>query len=473
MKTIFYELNEVPRKLFDFYAAGQPRSNLATLKRYGNLYLTIAADIGHLSPWVTWPSLHRGVNNSQHGISTLGQDLTLINEEFPPVWQLLSSRGVSVGMFGSLQSYPLPKDLENYKFYVPDTFAAGPECFPEKLSEFQKFNLSMVRMNGRNVSSGIAITDAIRFLQHSPFLGLRGKTYLDLGKQLIQEQINKDRLTRRRTSQIQIAFDFFFKQLLENRPDMSFFFTNHVASSMHRYWPTIFPKDYSQGKFEAGWMEQWSKEIPFTIRVADNQIGRLMNFVDDNHNYRLVILSSMGQAAVEKTEVVYREAIIADVSRLMTYLGFSRDEWEPRLGMAPVVAIQLREGANSAKMERLNDIKLSGTNINCVPIGRKGFRLQTRCINVKNIEAVDSKTGPVDPASLGVVNIDLQDAAGSYAYHIPQGILIEYSRAHRGAIGDQNWREISALDVAPSLLRNFGITPPGTMSGEQRLFGGS
>ena len=47
---------------------------------------------------------------------------------------------------------------------MPDTFAAGEECFPDdNLSAFQKFNLSMVKANGRNVSKGIAVKDGLTF----------------------------------------------------------------------------------------------------------------------------------------------------------------------------------------------------------------------------------------------------------------------------------------------------------------------
>ena len=63
--------------------------------------------------------------------------MTKVNKEFPNVYDFLAKEGFKVGIFGSLQSYPLPKDLENYKFYIPDTFAAGDECFPSELSYFQ------------------------------------------------------------------------------------------------------------------------------------------------------------------------------------------------------------------------------------------------------------------------------------------------------------------------------------------------
>ena len=126
---VIYELNEIPRRLFDFYAEAYPKSAFAFLRSQSRLFETHAADVGSLSPWITWPTMHRGVPNVEHEISDLGQELASINAEFPSVYQKLSESGVRVGVFGCLQSYPLPKNVQDYEFYVPDTFAAGDECW--------------------------------------------------------------------------------------------------------------------------------------------------------------------------------------------------------------------------------------------------------------------------------------------------------------------------------------------------------
>ena len=301
MNMIVYELNEVPKKLFDFYAKSHPNSAFAKLRARCELFQTFTADVGNLSPWITWPTMHRGVSNIDHEISDLGQDLTNVNEEYPNLYNILAKQGVKVGVFGSLQSYPLPDSLDNFEFYVPDTFAAGDECFPAELTAFQAFNLSMVRANGKNVQSGIAVKDALRFIKKSISLGLSANTFFKLSNQVFNERINRDRLVRRRTSQVEIAFDLYMTQLNKTRPDISFFFTNHVASSMHRYWPTVFPEDYEHGKFDEKWRNGWSQEIPHAVKVANYQLEKLLNFVTIN-NSELIVCSSMGQGAVTDVE---------------------------------------------------------------------------------------------------------------------------------------------------------------------------
>ena len=67
MSVVVYELNEVPRKLFDFYADAFPSSAFAQLRQRSNLFESLTVDVGHLSPWITWPTMHRGVSNVDHG----------------------------------------------------------------------------------------------------------------------------------------------------------------------------------------------------------------------------------------------------------------------------------------------------------------------------------------------------------------------------------------------------------------------
>ena len=466
---IVYELNEVPKKIFDFYADAFPQSSFAFLRNSSSLFETFTADIGHLSPWVTWPTMHRGVSNKDHSISDLGQDLKQINAEFPPIYNILANKGVKVGVFGSLQSYPMPHNLDNFEFYVPDTFAAGSECYPENLSAFQEFNLSMVKSNGRNVNKNIALRDASGFLRNSRKMGLEFSTYGNLLFQLFSEKINQDRLVRRRSSQAEIAFDIFFKQLRTYSPDISFFFTNHVASSMHRYWPSIFPEDYPEGKFDHAWCEKWRNEIPHAIKVANNQLMRLITYCKKTST-EMVVCSSMGQHAVQNVEPIYKQVLIGNVSKLLSYLGFSPNEWEPRLAMAPRVVVKPKCADFLERLQVLNKISINDTKISFFVTSTLDVRLDIELINQDTL-TIMHENNVVDPTTLGLENTDLQDAAGSYAYHIPQGILLHYDPGKKLIHeANKNWSQVSVLSFAPSLVSKFGVDPIGYMDQHESLF---
>ena len=94
---------------------------------------------------------------------------------------------------------------------------------------------------------------ALAVLAKAPELGFKLSTAADLGRQLIAEKIHPWQKVRRRTYQSVLAFDIFMNYLDRTRPDMATFFTNHVASSMHRYWAALFPGDYEQCEFTTEW----------------------------------------------------------------------------------------------------------------------------------------------------------------------------------------------------------------------------
>lgn len=468
-KKIFYELNEVPKRIFDFYALAFPDSAFARLRTRSMLFETITADLGELSPWITWPTLHRGVSNVYHEISDLGQDLRYVNLEFPNLYEILAKSNLKVGVFGSLQSYPLPKDLDNYAFYVPDTFAAGSECYPESLEAFQAFNLSMVKTNGRNVSSGIAVRQAKEFLRKASGLGLTLGTAGRLTHQVISERLNMDRVVRRRSSQAEIAFDLYFSQLNSTKPDVSFFFTNHVASSMHRYWPTIFPKDYESGRFDESWLRRWKYEIPYALTVADRQLNKLLNFCDRN-DFELIVLSSMGQNAVENSVPVKTQALISNISRLLGFFGITKEEWEPRLAMAPQVVVKPKSDSLVGKLSALSELSVNGSNIKYRVTSTGDIRFELKLVNLNELN-IDFRGKRINPVSVGLELVHLQDASGANAYHIPEGIFLRYDpKSDTLNTGNSSWRQISVLDVAPSILKDFMVGVPGYMSGETGLF---
>ena len=465
---LFYELNEVPIKLFEFYAKSFPNSSFAYLLNRSNLYETHAADIGDLSPWISWPTLHRGVSNIDHGISDLGQDLSRIDNTFPPIWQILANAGIKVGMFGSLQSYPLPIDAESYAFYIPDTFAASPDTYPASLNSFQSFNLSMTQANGRNVVSKVPKKEAMRFVLNAPFMGLTATTTLNLLYQLGAEKFDRARIVRRRSSQAEIAFDLYFALLKKTNPNISFFFTNHLASSMHRYWPTIFPEDYHKNSFDEEWIRTWQNEIPHSVKIANAHLKRLISYANSTKT-RLVVASSMGQGAVDGAELINNQVLIHDISKLLSFCGINKNDWEPRLAMAPRVVVRPKSQDFFTQLEKLQNISVCGSKINVEIHSTGDVRFDIFLFNVNTLEAY-YKSQKLDPNQLGIRRVDLQDASGSNAYHIPEGLLIDYNPTSRGSLPNLIWEKLSVLEVAPSLLRYFGIPSRAYMQTDCGLF---
>ena len=73
-KLILLEINEVPHKVYKHFIQHHPETELAKLIKSSVVYTTKSTDQGELHPWSTWPTLHRGIDNTVHGINDIGQD---------------------------------------------------------------------------------------------------------------------------------------------------------------------------------------------------------------------------------------------------------------------------------------------------------------------------------------------------------------------------------------------------------------
>jgi hypothetical protein len=467
-KIILFELNEVPWRVIDDYVDDHPQSCLARLLPTMQAFRTYAEDTA-LSPWITWPTLHRGVSDEQHTVSDFGQDLAEINAAYPSLWEILVRHGVSTGVCGSLHSYPPPPDAGAYAFFIPDVFAAGSECFPASIEPFQAFNLAMSRDSARNVSGAVPWGKAARALAGAPGLGLTARTLLDVGRQLADERRRRWVRVRRRTYQVVLAFDIFMKQLRATQPAFSTFFTNHVASTMHRYWAARYPGDYAQFAYEPDWVDTYRHEIAWTMSKFDAMLARLAGFVEQHPGYALWIATSMGQAATEAS-AVQTQVYLTDVARFMTRLGFSAADYETRPAMLPrvIVAVQPQR---AAELE---------AKLHTIQIGERGplpwkrldaavFRIHPGALqNVRDDFCILGEQR-VAFAELGFTNVPIEDSAGQSAYHVPQGALMIHAPAR--AMAARTRSEISTLDVAPMILANYGIAAPSYMRGAAPLTG--
>lgn len=451
-KVLLVELNEVPFRVIDDYCRKQPRSALATLLARCQQLETHAEDRGHLSPWVTWPSVHRGVDNQAHGIGELGQDLSHVDREYPSIWEIAKRQGKRVGVFGSLHSAASEQstDLSRYSFFVGDSFATDDRCFPESLRIFQTFNLAMVHASAKNVSSEMALGPALRMLAQTPKLGLTCETLLRIGRQLLDELVHAERRTRRRSFQMVLSFDVFFEQLQRTQPDFVTFFTNHVASAMHRYWAACYPGDYQEVGFSGEWITTYRSEIDFAMQIFDHSLRRLVAWVDDHPEYELWIASSMGQAATS-AQPVRTLLKLHDPRAFFAKVGLADGDWEIRPAMFPQV------------------------NVVVAPDKRASFRTNLAALRIEDAPlpftehdgmfsiVLGHPNLPDDArlSELGLSNMLIQDETAATAYHVPQGSLLVYRPGHPA--NGRPRRTVSTLELAPAILERLSCDVPGYM----------
>ncbi len=413
-------------------------------------------NLGHLSPWGTWPTLHRGVTNDKHFISDFNQDMTDVDKEYPPIWKILAKNNVSVGMCGSIHSYPIPEENKgNYSFYVPDVFSSTPECIPERIELFQDINLKLSRKSARNVDNSIPVKDGLRLLSKINTIGLKPNTLMAIGSQLIQERIKPERTTRRRTYQSVLSFDVFFKLLKKERPDFVTYFTNHVASSQHRYWAALFPKEYEDLKFDQEWINTYSNEILFTMGETDKMLRKLGNFVDKNPEFKIMITSSMGQHAVE-SEPLETQLYITNHDKFMKMMGVEASEYEKLPAMLPQSNYQIKGGKSEVFKTNIDDFRLNGSSISYRDMGNGRFSVDFGMQNLKEVKiAIKDKVFSIEDS--GLENVEIEDKSNATAYHIPEGHLFIYHPSFTDS--EQVNTQVPTCEIVPTILNNFGIKP--------------
>lgn len=457
-RVILFEMNEAPERVLDHWVALHPASALAHATARGRSFRSIAEDKGHLSPWVTWPSLHRGVANDRHFITDFGQNLDHADAEFAPVWKLAAAAGARVGVCNSLHSYPLPADHANIDFHIPDPFASGPETLPASLSAFQAINLAMSRESGRNVSGALPRSAAFKLLASVPNLGIRPATIADIFGQLAQERRHRWKLVRRRTYQSVLTFDIFMRQLARSRPQLATYFTNHVASAMHRYWGAAWPEDYDGSRFDGDWSRTYGGEIAFTMQKLDDMVGRLLAFIDRHPDYQLILASSMGQEAVESS-LCETQLYLVDAPRFLALLGLPDDAWQMRPAMLPQFNLQITGDCRDFEA-RLASVRIGDAPLAWHGDGAGFYRLDFGQPNTPDDLAIAIGDAVVDPATAGLRRVEITDRSGTTAYHIAAGTVIALGA---GTAPSRGRREISTLDIAPHILARLGVAPPAYM----------
>ena len=140
-KLILAEINEITWDLIDPWIAKGKLPNFAFIKKRGLWGAPMSVDLPpQLDPWITWTTVYTGRPQSEHNVFFLQQPPESIHAK--RIWEVLSERGVKVGVYGSLCSWP-PQPVDG--FYIPDTFSPDARTNPPSLEAIQRLNLKYTR----------------------------------------------------------------------------------------------------------------------------------------------------------------------------------------------------------------------------------------------------------------------------------------------------------------------------------------
>jgi hypothetical protein len=238
-RIVFIEFNELcPHLLAKWIAAGL----LPNFKRFhdASQVLTGGADVEDerfLEPWIQWYSLHTGLSYEQHGVFHLTDGPKAGHTD---IWHALLDGGVSVGNCGGMNA---PAFAATGSFYLPDPWCTTEKPHPEELAAYQGVVVTKVQENS---STGTSIgrpeyADIAKFLIRN---GLRSRTVLAIGRQLLSEMRRGNTRWKRTVLLDKLQLDVFLKYWERMKPDFASFFLNSTAHLQHAYFHLLEPENF-------------------------------------------------------------------------------------------------------------------------------------------------------------------------------------------------------------------------------------
>lgn len=456
---LLYELNEVPRKLLEKYIHLKPKSTLAAIFNNSELLDTYTNDIGELHPWTTWPTIHRGVNNNLHNIQFLNQELK-VNKQYPPIWDILQKNEITVGVYGSLQSYP-PIQSKFIKFFLPDTFSPDEKAYPKELEEFQKFNLLICKDN-KAISNPIKANLYLDFLKliYSKTISLN--SCFRTAKHLSSEIYSSKYKSRRSLLQPVLNFDLFLKYLIKYRPMFSTYFTNHVAGMMHRYWIYLFESQNDNKGINKNMFHRNS--LIKSMDIFDNQLKILLKISKDL-NYNIIVTSSMGQKSREKISFS-NDIILSNLKKFCKSLGLDPNQYVEFPAMQPDVCIKCsNKKALSSLRSSIKRIKdLNNKNIILERYDPIDLNLNISILMTENLYKfkkidISGNLIPLEKSGFKIINRD-----PGTAYHCPEGTLFTVGEERLNLLFKNEMNPyIDTTKITPLILDYFDVPIPSYM----------
>jgi Type I phosphodiesterase / nucleotide pyrophosphatase len=456
-KVLLVEVNEVTWNLIDPLIEQGKLPTFARLKGEGAWAAPMSVDLPpQLDPWITWTTLYTGRPQSDHNVFFLQQPPETIRAK--RIWEICDEAGLSVGVYGSLCSWP-PQNVKG--FYVPDTFAPDAKTHPESLEPIQKLNLTYTR-SVRLPSDQDGLLFKAKLGAKLLKLGLSAGTMTRIARQLARERRQPQTRWQRVALQPIVNFDFFNNLYRRHRPEFASFHTNHVAHYMHTYWkamqPDIFPQETSEEE-----RRSYSGAIEHGYKTADELLKRMMGLLDSNTV--MVVASSMGQKPfITPLKKGKRVGQLRSLERLVDILGA-----EGRVRALPTMSDQFNLYADTPATREFVLSNLKAVYIDSPE--RPMFNIDTvensLTVTLKHYDETSEESRCVFPHREKENSFRFEDLVYGTGMvksgcHDPKGMMMLYGPGVRrgGRIND-----CTNLDIAPTLLTILGLPVPEEMKG--------
>ncbi|MFW2380111.1 MAG: hypothetical protein ACN4GZ_00020, partial [Acidimicrobiales bacterium] len=228
--------------------------------------------------------------------------------------------------------------------------------------------------------------------------------------------------------------------------------SNHLASSLHRYWYTIFPEDWDSEIYSNEWVERFADEIPYALRSFDLWLGRLMAWVEETER-TLLLISSMGQTGGAPVHTEETSTLtLVDPKRFACALGL---EGNFSIGNAMVPQMTFC-------FESADDAGKASMRLREAEIDRMQLHVDRHQNAITVTYAVYSPTTPDASkieingtmhhlADVGLNSIEVSEHRA--AVHHPHGSVVVYNSPTASVPS----KPFNYMGIAPAILESLGV----------------
>jgi hypothetical protein len=460
-KLLLLEFNEITWSIIDPMIARGRLPNLARLRREGAWGSPEALERHpHLDPWITWVTVHTGVDRTVHGASVLEQDSQTIKAKRS--WDYVVEAGKSVGVFGSISAYP-PRPVPG--FMVPGPFAPGSETYPEYLRPVQDLNRRYTQVHNHIMQEsgpGAMAREAFDVFR----LGLSAATAGRIVQQLAIERARPHMRWKRVGLQPLINYDVFATVYRRYQPDFATWHTNHAAHFMHHYWRAMDDSKFTSPSTPEEKIK-YGEAVEYGYDLCDELLGRFMRLVDDNTV--IVVASSMGQKPY--VHEMFPEGKLAvrfkDVSQILALVG-ARGVTNVVPTMLPQYNVTIADAAERARVRDLLRAARcqGGIHPDAIHVEETGDILTLTPRGLARREGVRYTFPGAPNARAEGYELDELFACDAptpkEGMHDPRGMVVFYGPGIRRGL---EITSVSPLDLLPTMLSILDVPAPRALPG--------
>lgn len=459
-KVLLLEINELTWTILDPFIKQGKLPNFQRMVKEGVRSAPEAIERPpHLDPWISWVTLHTGVDRAVHGAAVLGQDEIFAKR----TWDYAVDAGKTIGVFGSISAFPA-RPVPG--FMIPGPFSPTSDTYPQYASPALDFNRRYTQVHLKTAERA-SLVEMAKQARELFGLGLKPATLLRVARQIAAEKLDPHSHWKRVSLQPLINFDFFKTLYDRYRPDFATWHTGHCAHYEHHYWRAY---DDSQFKVPATPEEKkhYGGAVEYGYKVADELLGRFMAMADAN----TVVVVASGLGMKPYVVDLYPEGKITvrfrNVRRILELFA-AQGVGEVVPAMMPQWNIRIADPAERARVRGLFakahvsggahreafHLDETGELLTVTPFGMARVDSETRYF-FPDAPNADPKGYPIDEL------FAMDTPTPKEAMHDPASVFTMWGSGIRAGV---DIPATTDLDIAPTLLTLMGITPPAIMKG--------